>query len=228
MRVLAIGDIHGCSRAFDTLISAVAPTKDDRIVALGDFVDWGPDSAGVLDRIIELRSAVYLVTLRGNHEEMMLRARDDPNERALWLRLGGQATLDSYDRGVIPERHWDFLQGHCVDFFETASHIFVHGGLNPELPPAQQPVSVLRWKTFRDIRPHESGKVLVCGHTEQPSGWPGYVGHSVCIDTAAYRGGWLTCLDTTTSEFWQANQRGNVRRGTLFDLRNESGRAESP
>jgi serine/threonine protein phosphatase 1 len=95
MRLLAIGDIHGCSRALDALLEVVSPGSDDVIVALGDFVDWGPDSRGVLDRLLELRSRCHLIGLRGNHEEMMLRSRLNADEHAIWLRAGGDATLRS-------------------------------------------------------------------------------------------------------------------------------------
>lgn len=100
MRVLAIGDIHGCSR------DAVSPAPDDVIVALGDLVDWGPDSRGVLDRLLALRSRCRLIALRGNHEEMMLWSRRNAVEHAIWLRAGGDATLRSYKDGSIPDSHW--------------------------------------------------------------------------------------------------------------------------
>jgi len=195
MRVLAIGDIHGCSRALDALLAAVTPASDDLVVTLGDYVDGGPDSQGVLDRVIDLSTRLRLVALRGNHEEMMLRGRTDPNERLLWLKLGGTETERSYEGRGIPLRHREFLESQCVDSFETTSHIFVHSGVEPNLPLARQSVAYLRWKTFRNASLHCSGKVVVCGHTKQRSGWPCDLGHSVCIDTGASRGGWLTCLD---------------------------------
>src|SRR5689334_4749079 len=76
-RILAIGDIHGCARALDVLLAAVAPTPADLIITLGDYVDGGLDSAGVIDRLIKLPVTHRLVPLRGNHEEMMTDARRD-------------------------------------------------------------------------------------------------------------------------------------------------------
>src|SRR5690349_9006235 len=94
MRLLAIGDIHGCLTALDALLDAVAPQADDQIVALGDYVDRGPDSRGVLDRLIALHAGGRVVALRGNHDVMMLEAR---NGRDLgWLAVGGKETLLSY------------------------------------------------------------------------------------------------------------------------------------
>jgi serine/threonine protein phosphatase 1 len=72
MRILAIGDIHGCERAFDSLIAAVDLQPEDRLVTLGDYVDRGPDSKGVINRLITLHDTGQLVALRGNHEVMML------------------------------------------------------------------------------------------------------------------------------------------------------------
>ena len=218
MRVLAIGDIHGCNRALDTLLNVVMPGRDDLLITLGDYVDWGPDSRGVIDRLIDLDTRTRLVPLRGNHEELMIRARDFPNEVDLWLNVGGRTTLSSYGDQGIPDAHWDFLITRCVDYFETDSHIFVHGGLNPNLPAAEQKIHVLRWQSFREPRPHFSGKTMVCGHTEQKDGWPCNRGHAVCIDTGVRRRGWLTCLDVTTGRFWQSSENGGLRSGELARL----------
>ncbi|MEP0854313.1 metallophosphoesterase [Funiculus sociatus GB1-A4] len=72
MRILAIGDIHGCSMAFEELIAAVDLQPEDRVVTLGDYIDHGPDSKGILNRLIALHYTGQLVALRGNHEHMML------------------------------------------------------------------------------------------------------------------------------------------------------------
>src|SRR6185503_6273324 len=114
-RTFVIGDIHGCSRALDSLWAAVAPTPDDLVVTLGDYVDRGLDSAGVLDRLIRLSQTHRLIPLRGNHEEMMMDARRNPHLLELWKRCGGDTALISYapeedSPGLesIPEAHWDF------------------------------------------------------------------------------------------------------------------------
>ena len=215
MRTLVIGDIHGCSRALDALLAEVAPAPTDLVIALGDFVDWGPDSSGVLDRLIELGMHTQLLGLRGNHEEMMLRSRDNQDEYAIWLRAGGDATLRSYRDEPIPASHWKFIEQTCLDVYETPSHVFVHGGLNPDLPVDEQPVYMFRWKTFRDVRPHCSGKVMVCGHSTQRNGRPRSVGHAICIDTGVSCGGWLTCFEPASGAYWQANERKESRHGRL-------------
>src|SRR4051812_425707 len=221
-RVLAIGDIHGCSRAFDALLAAVAPGERDLIITLGDYVSRGLDSAGVIDRLVRLHAAGNLVALRGNHEEMMMRAREDRSELNFWKNCGGDAALISYapDGGDgklsdIPAEHWRFLDRVCIDYFEIDTHFFVHGGARTDLPLADQTPLVLRWETFNDPPPHMSGKVMVGGHTPQKSGRPRSIGHAVCIDTAAHDKGWLTCLDVRSGQYWQASERGETRRGSL-------------
>lgn len=222
-RILAIGDVHGCAYALEALLQSVKPSRDELLVFLGDYVDRGLDSAGVLNRVVRLAGTHRVVALRGNHEQMMMDAREGGGNLALWLACGGEATLTSYcpfdDHGTIadvPDEHWDFLDRRCVDWHEADSHFFVHGGAVPHLPLAKQPTLVLRWQSFTDVKPHASGKVMVCGHTSQKDGVPKSLGHAVCIDTHAYaEDGWLTCLDVTSGEYWQANERGETRAGRL-------------
>jgi serine/threonine protein phosphatase 1 len=75
-REIAVGDSHGCSKALHALIEAIQPSPEDTIITLGDYIDWGPDSRGVLDQLIALGQRCTLVPLRGNHEEMLLAARE--------------------------------------------------------------------------------------------------------------------------------------------------------
>lgn len=224
MRLLAIGDVHGCSRAWDALLDLVAPAPDDWIVTLGDYVDRGPDSCGVLDRLLKLHASGRLVALRGNHEEMMLRARSELAALMMWLEFGGQQTIDSYSASGydaslagVPQEHWDFLEHVCVDRFETPTHFFVHGGVDPRLPLAEQTSDTLRWQKFEAPAPHVSGKTMICGHTAQRSGLPRNLGHAVCLDTWVYGQGWLSCLDVGSGDVWQANQSGETRRSNLAD-----------
>jgi serine/threonine protein phosphatase 1 len=222
MRTLAIGDIHGCARAFDALLAAVKPAAADLLVTLGDYVDRGPDSRGVLDRLVALYATGRLVPLRGNHDLMMLHAREWGVAGPAWLACGGRATLASYggtgfraaDLRRVPPGHWDFLENACVNWYETATHVFVHASLYAELPLGDQPESVLLWEKLAGPVAHVSGKVVVCGHTRQSSGVPVSWGRTVCIDTGAYgEDGWLTCLDVDAGCYWQANDSGQLRAG---------------
>ena len=223
-RTLAIGDVHGCSRALDVLLADVNPHGDDQVVTLGDYVDRGPDTAGVLERLLDLHKTGRLIALRGNHEEMMLRARLSPVDERTWRVVGGEAALASYGRGGrpgtlddVPERHWHFLESVCVLYHETDTHFFVHANAYPDVPLAEQPEFMMLWEPFDDPPPHASGKVMVCGHTAQKTGEPRNLGHAVCIDTWAHGRGWLTCLDVTSGQIWQANQRGERRTAHVDD-----------
>ena len=216
-RTIAIGDIHGCSAALDALLDAIRPRPGDLIVTLGDYINRGPDSRGVIERLIDLGRRCRLVPILGNHDQMLLDVRSGKPPISWLLDMGGTMTLDSYGPGryldLIPEEHYEFL-GRCHDYFETESHIFVHANYFPDLPMDEQPVGMLRWASLREMTParHESGKVVIVGHTSQRSGEILDLGHLQCIDTYCYGGGWLTALEVNTGEVWQTNQRGEHRR----------------
>ncbi len=116
-RILAIGDIHGCLTALDTLLGFVQPGPDDQLIFLGDYIDRGPDSKGVLDRLIELKRTRPVVCLRGNHEIMMLAGREGQDDFRFWMSFGGVETLGSYVQPGseitlenIPYEHWHFVR----------------------------------------------------------------------------------------------------------------------
>ncbi len=217
-RTIAIGDVHGCSTALAALIDAFAPGPEDVVVSLGDYIDRGPDSRGVLDRLIDLRTRCRLIPLLGNHDQLLLDVRAGRYPLQWLLDIGGVSTLNSYgpglDLSLIPEGHYEFLEG-CLDSYETDTHIFVHANYDPYLPMDEQPVSLLRWESLRDTTPgpHHSGKTVIVGHTSQRSGEILDLGHLVCIDTFCHGGGWLTALDVDTARVWQTNRRGALRRG---------------
>jgi serine/threonine protein phosphatase 1 len=223
-RVLAIGDVHGCLAPLDALLAHVAPTAGDHLIFLGDLIDRGPASMGVIDRVIGLTKTHRVSCIMGNHEEMMLDARSDPVTRHDWLRNGGDAALRSYGgaRGSlrdVPAHHWAFLENTLVPHVETDTHLFVHASAYPDYPMEEQPGYMLRWERFDSVRrPHFSGKILVCGHTPQPDGRPHNKGFAVCIDTHAFRGGPLTCLDASSGKVHQAFPDGRVRVSHLVDF----------
>jgi len=215
-RLFAIGDVHGCSTALRTLLGALGPRPEDTIVVLGDFIDYGPDSKGVVERLIDLSGRCHLILLMGNHEEMLLDALDSPAELGKWLYSGGEPTLDSYGYvpggDLIPEAHARFIRG-CRDYFETETHIFVHANYDHRLPMDQIGSTKFRWEFVEPHRqcPHASGKRVVIGHSPQVSGEVLDLGFLVCIDTDCSRGGWLPALDVGTGRVVQANQECEVR-----------------
>lgn len=216
-RLLAIGDIHGCLTALELLLAKVQPTPDDLLVILGDVISRGPDTRGCIELLMELQETMPLVCLMGNHEEYMHDARDSDIACGSWMYFGGEETLLSYDSDYakadienVPDRHWEFIESF-QDYFETDHEIFVHGMVDPDLPLAEQDSTEFRWRKFTDVRPHLSGKQVICGHTSQKSGIPVNLKHSICIDTNACRGGWLTCLDVNGEVAHQTNEDGEYR-----------------
>jgi serine/threonine protein phosphatase 1 len=215
-REIAIGDVHGCAKALAALIDAIQPQPDDVIIVLGDYIDGGPDSRGVLEQLLALSIRCKLIPLLGNHEEMLFAALEGRSDLDYWLRFGGDRTLESYAAerpAAMPWQHLDFLKS-CGRFHETESHIFVHANYWPNLPMAEQPSNALLWEHLQPNQTyrHYSGKTFVVGHTPQKSGDILDLGCVVCIDTNCCEGGWLTALEVNTRQVWQANQAGELRR----------------
>jgi len=218
-RLFAIGDIHGCLVALETLLGSLQLDSSDRLVFLGDTIDRGPDSRGVIERLLELERDGQHIFLRGNHEAWMLKARSDMSWLHSWREVGGQETVESYDAHTlrdIPPSHWAFIERTQL-FWESEGHIFVHGASGSG-PLEDTPEYWLLWHRIGDIPPHPSGKRVICGHTSQKSGRPLDRDFAVCIDTHAHGGGWLLALEVNTDEVFQANEDGETRQGTLEEL----------
>lgn len=215
-RKLAIGDVHGCLTSLKTLLNHLSPTETDTVIMLGDYVDRGPDSKGVIDYLIDWPWPSKLVLLKGNHEIIMAEAGFSADHLTYWCQVGGLETLASYDAKFtnIPDSHWKFIN-HALPYYETKKFIFVHGGVHPKKALARQDVVEMAWRRFSSAKKHVTGKQVICGHTIQRSGKPVDSGHTICIDTAACRGGWLTCLDPKRRRYWQANEEGALRDGAL-------------
>lgn len=217
-RIIAIGDIHGCLAALRTILRLIEPRPDDTIITLGDYVDRGPDSRGVIQTLIDLEGLCHYVPLLGNHDQIFLQiCLGGLPVDASWIGFGGDATIASYGKvpeGVPPE-HIAFLKG-CRLSYEATEHFFVHGCYDPDIPLDQQSPAVLLWNSLKLNRPsmHFSGKRAVVGHTSQKDGEILDLGHVVCIDTRCWGKGWLTALDVTSGRVWQADKYGVPRPGT--------------
>lgn len=221
MALYAIGDIHGCLTALKTVVKASDIQPGDTLVLLGDYVSRGPDSARVIKWILKKQAKYNIVTLRGNHEVAMLRARRGKKELKEWLKFGGDTVLASYGiaktkgwDNKIPAAHWEFLES-TLKYWKKGKYIFVHAGLIPGKPLKEHNNHTLFWRKFRTPAEYEPGKVVICGHTSRKNGKIADFGHAICLDTYAYGGKWLSCLDVKSRAFWQANQKGKMRSGKL-------------
>lgn len=215
-RIIAIGDIHGCSTALNRLIKEIQPGEQDTLVILGDVIDRGPNSRGVIESLLRISKKCQLIPLLGNHEEMLLAALKGPSELPNWLQFGGDATLNSYELlGTLdefPSTHLDFIKS-CRLWHETNDILFVHANYDHRLPMERQSGIRLRWEHLdpSEASPHVSGKTVIVGHTPQQSGHVLDLGFLVCVDTACSEGGWLTALEVMTGHIWQANEQGELR-----------------
>lgn len=224
-RVYAIGDIHGRDDLLGRLIamvdadSAARPPADVTLVLLGDLLDRGPESRAVVDRAIALSGERTVRAIKGNHEEVFLKALNgDEESLELLLRFGGDATLVSYgisgldvvalDTGslvwrlasAVPRAHVDFL-GAMEDRVAIGDYLFVHAGVRPGIALDRQKAADLRWirNAFLDHR-GDHGAMIVHGHsiTTEPELHENRLG----IDTGAYESGVLTALGLEGAERW--------------------------
>jgi len=169
-RSFVIGDIHGCAATLRRLVDGrLRPGPADRIYLLGDLIDRGPDSKGVLDFIFELRvRGLSVNSIRGNHEDMFLRAEDDHEGLNLWTANGGLTTLESFQAdgpGDIPHIYRAFLDSLPL-YILLDDFVIVHAGLNFERPSPFDDTTAMLWtrSPFVD-RQRIGGRRLICGHT---------------------------------------------------------------
>ena len=216
MSLYAVGDIHGNYLSLETLIEKTSPDDGDTLVFLGDFIDRGLFSNKVIDYILDLTSKTNVITLRGNHEVMMLEARKDYDKFNLWQGYGGFDTLASYYSDFefstwtkqIPKSHWEFVES-TQNYYETDEFIFVHASVDHEKEMEDQHPKDLFWSGHFKTEPHFSRKTIICGHVPQKNGLPHDRGHSICIDTWAGMMR-LTCLKLDDMTYLQANEEGEV------------------
>jgi serine/threonine protein phosphatase 1 len=225
-RVYAVGDVHGRLDLLDALLTQV--DADDRtrgpadttLIFLGDLVDRGPDSAGVVERLLlESERRADMHVLMGNHEEIFLDALDgDDKALRLFCRVGGRETAISYGmtpdayesadyptlleqlRQQVPERHRAFLS-RFQDMVTIGDFAFVHAGVRPGVALEAQQPSDLRWIRAPFLQHRGTlDKMIVHGHTIEPE--VAFEGHRIGIDTGAYQTGRLTALGLEGDQRW--------------------------
>ena len=225
-RLYAIGDVHGRDDLLADLLETIEADSARRgpaklvLVFLGDLIDRGPSSAEVVERLRTYRPAgTRLIFLAGNHEEVLLRIVDGESRLIPdWLRFGGADCLRSYGadpqrlskmasepaleiiRTAIPPAHIDFLRSFD-DTFRAGDYLFVHAGIRPGVPLAEQSASDLRWirEPFLADRA-EHGFMVVHGHTIREAVEERV--NRIGIDTGAYRTGVLTALGIEGTDRW--------------------------
>jgi len=211
--IYTIGDIHGCLDPLRRLMDQIPLSETDEVVFIGDYVDRGPDSKGVIDYLLTLRGRYRF--LMGNHERMFLDFLLG-KDRDLFLYNGGTATLDSYGGvGNIPAAHLAFFN-RLLPYYETDEYLFVHGGIRPGIPLQEQDPKDLLW--IREefyAYPGRYPKTVVFGHT--PMREVLMDEDRIGIDTACVYGNKLTCLILPSREVIQAsNVLGSAsRRATV-------------
>jgi serine/threonine protein phosphatase 1 len=215
-RVYAVGDIHGRLDLFEALVAAVdaddaaAAPAQTTVVLLGDLVDRGADSAGVIALARAWQQRRRLRILAGNHEEMFLRSFKSLEMFRHFLRHGGRETVISYGidrtafavaeleeaqhmmRAAVPAEDIAFLEGF-EDMIAIGDYLFVHAGIDPRVPIEEQKVHDLRWIREPFLSHAEDhGQVVVHGHTITDE--PEDCGNRIGIDTGAFMTGRLTAL----------------------------------
>ena len=225
-RTFVVGDIHGCLEEVEYLLEALSPNTDDKIIFLGDYIDRGPSSRGVIDRLLRLqKEGPHCVFLKGNHEDMFLDFLGlGGRHGAAFLINGGQATLRSYGLGVadphstareLPRAHIEFLQNLELRY-EHEGFLCVHAGLDPSLPLDRQREEDLLW--IRDPwtkSRHPFNCTVVFGHTPQREVLAD-LPYKIGIDTGLVYGRCLTALELPAYERHQIRRRSrSVVRSSL-------------
>lgn len=211
-RIFAVGDIHGCLDHLQQLIRMLPIRKErDRLVFIGDYIDRGFDSQGVVDYVRCLQENLCeTVCLMGNHEQMFLDYLEGCNKE-MFLYNGGLETLVSYglhgrkevSRADLPPGHLTFFQ-NLWPYYESDEFILVHAGLRPDVPLSKQSLNDLLWIRFEFIKSdYDFGKTVIFGHTPLSKNTPFYGTKKVGIDTGAVYGGRLTCLELPSQRLYQ-------------------------
>ena len=215
-RVYAVGDIHGRDDLFAALIEAIeddiaaSDPAEVTVILLGDLVDRGPDSAGVIKRARKWQKRRNVRILFGNHEEMFVKSFTSKDTLRHFLRHGGKDTLLSYGIGkreltqssiaeaqalmaeAVPQKDRDFLESF-EDMVAMGDYLFVHAGIDPGVPLDEQDVRSLRWIREPFLSHEEShGCMVVHGHTITDG--PDETKNRIGVDTGAYASGRLTAL----------------------------------
>jgi len=207
LAVYAIGDVHGCLDSLEKLFNILPLSSEDVLIFLGDYIDRGPDSKGVINFLISLSKEYRCIFIRGNHEEMFLNAVLHGKDVELWYYNGAFATVRSYGSiASIPGDHIDFISS-TIYYHILGNFLFVHAGVKPGIPLEDQSEFDLTW--IRDEFIYSSdplpGFKIIFGHT--PFEKPLVMKNKIGIDTGCVYGGKLTALKIENMRFYQVECR---------------------
>ncbi|GGF23735.1 serine/threonine protein phosphatase [Halobacillus andaensis] len=200
MRYLVVSDIHGEMEKFERVLDKASyrPEKD-QLILLGDYVDRGPQSREVVKKVKELVENDGAIALKGNHDDLFIRAKDDKKAKAQWEMNGATSTFDSYNQNAEEVREdQEWMRNHLWLYYETDNYIFVHAGLKPKTPLEKQDEFTMLWT--RHTEQIGLGKTVIHGHT--PVREIAYYEDQIDIDTGAVYGGKLTLLELPTHEVY--------------------------
>jgi serine/threonine protein phosphatase 1 len=191
-----IPDIHGRDDLLTKALTGITARSGGEagvIITIGDYVDKGPESKQVIDRLLSgVPEGWGFVALKGNHDAMMVQALRDPAKMAVWLEKGGDAALASYggDPAGVPQTHIDWLDR--LQLLHVDAHrLYVHAGVDPGIPLDRQSETTLLWKRYPKGFPEGFGNLhVVHGHDNDPDGPLLYEGRTN-LDTLAWRTGRL-------------------------------------
>lgn len=243
-RTLVIGDIHGGLKALEQVLQRAEVTTHDQLIFLGDYVDGWPDTAKLIDFLIEIDQTHDCIFLKGNHEDLFLEWYYNQKQDLIWLNNGGKSTFDIYSKldDTIKTRHIDFFEKLKLYYLDSENRLFTHGGfsnlrgvkneyyegmffwdrtlwemvlaLDPNLPKDH-----IRYpKRLRHY------KEIFIGHTtvqEIGENTPQNFANVWNIDTGAAFGNKLSILDVDTKEFWQSDNLNQLYQseGRIFTPR---------
>jgi len=207
MLTFAIGDIHGCLDQLTELLAQCRRFANDqpsKFIFLGDYIDRGPDSRGVIQTIMDMQAndPPSVIALAGNHEDLFLGSHANDG-MGHWLANGGSATLRSY--GVtspkdMPSNHIAWIRSLPV-VHDDGLRLFVHAGIRPGVPLDRQTREDTLWIRSEFLNSTaDHGKLIVHGHTVRRDGKPEILANRVNVDTGAFRGGPLTAAVFIDSE----------------------------
>ena len=220
-RVFAIGDIHGCCDELDALLSSLrqdhGATEDDHYVFIGDYIDRGPNSRGVVDRLLAFkRECPRSIFLRGNHEDMLLGFLGlGGHAGEVYLTNGGVETFKSYGvepngpisqiRENMPKEHLDFYTSTELGVV-IAEFLFVHAGVSPNASLTEQREHDLMWVRGEFIQnQHNLGKTVVFGHTPFEDVML-HLPYKIGIDTGLVYGNRLTAIELVEGTLFQVDK----------------------